>query len=519
LCRLSIPEQAKEFDIPDALNFWKILGIIDDFDRAYIISQIERFCILYSIRANFTDDDLLDPAPAEDVGLSVRPEDVAAMRDLSQAVTHYAVNASTEASTISSHFTLKGDEKTLDAYSRREAIKSDILRKREVRQREREVANTRKIALKAAKEANREEKRQKKLLLRQHREQSAEKQKDAALQRAAELVRSNRVPIEITRGAMAAQAAANAAVAMMGVTTYQKEDINDSMKKARSAIVVSTAWDLNQIVTHSKNLWMKYNAIAKEHNQKVNWITVAKELGIHVKVREKYARMHARALHRGFDFDKCGHYRIKQHPEIFLEPLTPEQKSELEPQSQDPNSSVVMVHCPKEISHPVSTISDDQVAAAVDAAIKTVPVPQTVADFNDTSAAATAVDAAMNAAAVDAAIKTVSVPQTVAGFHDTSAAAAATAVNAVMNAGSTAATAVDAAMNAAAVDAAIKTVSVPQTIAGFYDTSTAVTAVDAVMKRNDDCNGDTVEHPIDISVADAATVALAAAPDQDSIHT
>lgn len=99
LCRLSIPEQAKEFDIPDALNFWKILGIIDDFDRAYIISQIERFCILYSIRANFTDDDLLDPAPAEDVGLSVRPEDVAAMRDLSQAVTHYAVNASTEVRT------------------------------------------------------------------------------------------------------------------------------------------------------------------------------------------------------------------------------------------------------------------------------------------------------------------------------------------------------------------------------------------------------------------------------------
>jgi len=504
LCRLSIPEQAKEFDIPDALNFWKILGIIDDFDRAYIISQIERFCILYSIRANFTDDDLLETAVrAEDVGLSVRPEDIAVMRDLSQAVTNYAVNASMEASNISSPFTLKGDEKPQDVDSRRQAIKSDILRKREVRQREREVANIRKIALKAAKEANREEKRQKKLLLRQHREQSAEKQKEAALQRAAELVRSNRVPIEITRGAMAAQAAANAAVAMMGVTTYQKEDINASMKKARSAIVVSTAWDLNQIVTHSKNLWMKYNAIAKEHNQKVNWITVAKELGIHVKVREKYARMHARALHRGFDFDKCGHFRIKQHPEIFLEPLTPEQKSELEPQSQDPNNSVMMVHCPKEISHPVSTISDDQVAAAVDAAIKTVPVPQTVPDFNDTSAAATAVDAAMNAAAVDAAIKTVSVPQTVAGFDDTSAAAAATAVDAVMN--------------AVAVDAAIKTVSVPQTIAGFDDTSAAVTAVDAVMKITDDGNGDAVEHPIDIIVANAATVALAAAPDQDSI--
>ena len=31
--------------------------------------------------------------------------------------------------------------------------------------------------------------------------------------------------------------------------------------------------------------------IAREHNQKVNWITVSNELGIHVKVREKYSRM------------------------------------------------------------------------------------------------------------------------------------------------------------------------------------------------------------------------------------
>jgi len=439
LCRLSIPEQAKEFDIPDALNFWKILGIIDDFDRAYIISQIERFCILYSIRAHFTDDDLLDPivinetaAVAEDVGLAVNVATGIDLSDLSQEVVNYAGNTNMETNAISSPFTLKGDEKTLDADSRRQVIKSDIRRKREVRQREREVAIIQKIAQKAAKEANRQEKRQKQLLLRQRREESAEKQKDAALRRAAELVRSNRVPIEITRGAMAAQAAANAAVAMMGVTTYQKEEINASIKKARSAIVVSTASDLNQIVTHSKNLWMKYNAIAKEHNQKVNWITVAKELGIHVKVREKYARMHARALHRGFDFDKCGHYRIKQHPEIFLEPLTPEQKSKLEPQSQDPNNSVMMVHCPKEISHPVSTISDDQVAAAVDAAIKTVPVSQTVA--------------------------------------------------------------------------------------GLDDTSVAATAVDAVMKINANSNGDAIRHPVDISVADAAKVALAVAPEQDSIN-
>lgn len=38
----------------------------------------------------------------------------------------------------------------------------------------------------------------------------------------------------------------------------------------------------------------------------MSWGTVAKELGIHVKVREKYARMHARALQRGFDFKTCG---------------------------------------------------------------------------------------------------------------------------------------------------------------------------------------------------------------------
>ena len=48
-----------------------------------------------------------------------------------------------------------------------------------------------------------------------------------------------------------------------------------------------------------------------------------------------------------------------------------------------------MSYCGKEITRPVSTISDDQVAAAVDAAIKTVPVPQNIAGFDRASAAAT----------------------------------------------------------------------------------------------------------------------------------
>lgn len=78
--------------------------------------------------------------------------------------------------------------------------------RREVKQREREAAHNRKAADRAAKEATREERRHKKLLLRQQREKFAQEQKNAALNRAAELVRSNRVPIEITRGAAAAQA-------------------------------------------------------------------------------------------------------------------------------------------------------------------------------------------------------------------------------------------------------------------------------------------------------------------------
>jgi hypothetical protein len=137
------------------------------------------------------------------------------------------------------------------------------------------------------------------------------------LKRAAELVTSNRVPIEITRGVAAAKAAqmviqANTSIQQSPAIVYNLP----TTTKKRSAVIVSTASDLNQIVIHSKNLWAKYNAIAKEHNQKVNWVTVARELGINVKVREKYARMHARAEQRGFDWIKHGHWKIKDHHEV-----------------------------------------------------------------------------------------------------------------------------------------------------------------------------------------------------------
>jgi len=183
--------------------------------------------------------------------------------------------------------------------------------RKEQKDREREEALSHKATERAVREASREERRQKKLEQRLEREKYAQQQKEAALKRAAELVSSNRVPIEITRGAAAAKVAQAKIAAQLPPQPPEKPT-----SKKRSAVVVSTAADLHQIVTHSKNLWVKYNAIAKEHNQRVNWITVARELGIHVKVREKYARMHSRAEQRGFDWERNGHWKIKDHPEV-----------------------------------------------------------------------------------------------------------------------------------------------------------------------------------------------------------
>ena len=188
------------------------------------------------------------------------------------------------------------------------------LERKELKDREKEEAAAQRAAERNSRELSREERRRKKLEQRLEREKFAQLQKEAALKRAAELVSSNRIPIEITRGASAAKAAQAKIEAHM----QPRALLPQSSTKPRSAVVVSTAADLNQIVTHSKNLWAKYNAIAKEHNQKVNWITVARELGIHVKVREKYARMHSRAEQRDFDWEQNGHWKIKDHPEVRI---------------------------------------------------------------------------------------------------------------------------------------------------------------------------------------------------------
>jgi len=258
--------------------------------------------------------------------------------------------------------------------------------RREQKARDREALAVRKANERATREATREERRRKKLEIRMQREKFAQEQKEAALRRAAELVSSNRVPIEITRGGAAAKAVATVALPPPCPAVAESDD----SKKGRSAIVVSTAGDLHQIVTHSKNLWAKYNAIAKEHNQKVNWTTVAKELGIHVKVREKYARMHARAEQRGFDWVKHSHWKIKDHPEVFLEPTLSEQKAKMPPPPPD-FASTVLINGDKDVT-------DDAVAAAaavVDAAVTAPPVDTVVQTTEEQTAAAAAVAATL----------------------------------------------------------------------------------------------------------------------------
>ena len=206
-------------------------------------------------------------------------------------------------------------------YERRQNYRREQRRismvKKEQKHRDKEESAAKKAADRAVREAEREDRRRRKLELREQREKFTQEQKEAALKRAAELVTSNRVPIEITRGVAAAKAAQ---LAIQAGTLGQPPMIfaPPPETKKRSAVMVSTANDLHQIVIHSRNLWAKYNAIAREHNQKVCWSTVARELGINVKVREKYARMHSRAEERGFDWVNNGHWKIKDHPEVKI---------------------------------------------------------------------------------------------------------------------------------------------------------------------------------------------------------
>mmetsp|Transcript_29945 Transcript_29945/g.45834 ORF Transcript_29945/g.45834 Transcript_29945/m.45834 type:complete len:505 (-) Transcript_29945:100-1614(-) len=406
LCRLSIPEFRKDGkDDSMSFNFWRTLGLEDEFDIRHIISQIEKFCSLYSIRSTIAEDELLDDALDDSA----------------------AAAAAGLLSPLHNFLTTGLEMNKQASPGRREPRPLPLSNKAATI-----ATHEKRAAEKLSRETTREEKRQKKLFLRHHREKIALEQKEAALKRAADLVSSNRIPIEITRGASLPKA-------VKQVIEQSNASASFTGSKRRSDIVVSNASDLDRIVTHAKNLWIKYNAIAKEHNQKISWAMISKELGIHVKVREKYARMHARAVQRGFDFKRRGDFKIKEHPEIFLEPIPRKRKSTQPATSGDDGIPAIQVNdilheqvlaANQQLRHEVhpthvdtqgimdsslhvSTISDesalniptvpdgigqlhnhdhtislpqinitdDQVAAAVDAAIKTVPVDHST-DFD-----------------------------------------------------------------------------------------------------------------------------------------
>lgn len=420
LCRLSTPPSKDIIDgshSHSSVDLWSILGVDDEFDKSYIIAQVERFSSLYNIRGGSVDESeplfghdisSTDPtalAAAAAAGISVSPGGglvpLPPYLDAATAAATAAANSDLSklskkqvAEVSKAHRMAKDAEKALE-HERRLSMKREQRRlsqeRKELKAREREAVAIKKASERAAREAIREERRKKKLEIRIQREKFASEQKEAALHRAAELVASNRVPIEITRGAATAKAAASAALSAAGaLPPSPTEDYLGSRKKPRSAIVVSTASDLHQIVTHSKNLWAKYNAIAKQHSQKVNWITVAKELGIHVKVREKYARMHSRAEQRGFDWVRYGHWKIKDHPEVFLEPTQAEQKAKMPAPLPDP-SRTVLIEGNKEVT-------DEAVAAAaavVDASVTAPAVDSVVQTTNEHTEAAAAVAATL----------------------------------------------------------------------------------------------------------------------------
>lgn len=383
LCRLSIPPTNKLFEdgtTSNSIDFWFILGIVDEFDRAYVISQIERFCALYSIRAislEMGNEQHLDGIDAASVAAAA-----AAGLSVSLGTEPYVDPTATAAAAAAVGSRPRGVKR-----EQRRLLpdkKFDEFKTKE--ERAAQKANER-----VEREAHREDQKRRRLSIRMQRERFAKEQKEAAFKRAADLVSSNRVPIEITRGgaaAKAAQAAIQAQAPRLPVRQAQAPvDVNVPQPRKRSAIVVSTAADLHEIVTLANNLYTKYSAIAKEHNQKVSWITVSRELGIHVKVREKYARMHARACQRGFAWERFGHWKIRTHPEIFTEPTEQERNARMPPPLPDITRTVPVGN--------TTMPGEDSVAAAaavVDASVSTTAVESLVVpspNEQTTTAAAT----------------------------------------------------------------------------------------------------------------------------------
>jgi len=375
-------------------DLWARLGVQDEFDRMYVVAQVEKFAEVYQ-HANPFAAAAAAAAAATAAGMSppfpVLPFGALPTFDSQLASVSFDANASQPAdpnataaaaaaalaagsplgsgvatpllypfplaytgglSPASASASLRkpapphrpnvaGAVRRLSPPAEDRALATEERRRQ--RARERDATALRKQQERIVREVERDAKRRRRAEEREQREREQQRDKDAALQRAADVVVSNRIPIEITRGIPAPPAPQNTSLGaaaplrvsqapgnMPLATPSAADEANDvnrmpwAKKSFRSSIVVSTAADLDQIVKTANALWEKYKLIAKEHNQKVNWATVAKDLGINVKVREKYARMHARAIQRGFDFERNGHLKIKDHRNIFHEPLNPD---------------------------------------------------------------------------------------------------------------------------------------------------------------------------------------------------
>lgn len=222
LCRLSIPDPPTKHELAPQhiVDFWKGLGIENDFDRIFIVSQVERFCTFYNVRGLFMDEEFmleppvlpcppLDPnAPVTPVGIGTAPPFTGPIPippyPIANGMESAAAAAAAYAAAAEASDKLSKRQRALVDFTNPAGVphfpkdmkklpKSEQRRlthvRKEARIKEREAETIRRAADKAAREATREERRQKKIMVRLEREKYAQHQKEAALQRAAELVR------------------------------------------------------------------------------------------------------------------------------------------------------------------------------------------------------------------------------------------------------------------------------------------------------------------------------------------
>ena len=322
-------------------DFFNVLNITDNFDKAYVLSQVERFESMYNI-LNLTGrkndkNRITDNQPSTMERFRQRKRHSMSSSQLFDGDDDDDVSTK-NANSISfqedpkrprrSNKFMKTErrrgrhagplKKQLRTRVQREQEKQMLTKQEENRiRKEIELENLRvqQAVQKQLAVQQREEKSQLKIIAKRQRELSQQEQKQAALQHAAELVESNRVPIELT-GIVKTSFPSS----MDSTSKLQDSQQHQRRQRPRSKIMVSTASDLHQIVTHANNLHAKYKAIADAHGTTVSWSTIAREIGIGVKVREKYSRMYKRAIERNFDFSLHGHWKLRDHPEIFTEP-------------------------------------------------------------------------------------------------------------------------------------------------------------------------------------------------------